>query len=90
MLQYATLFISLSSSTYQAVWWKLFYSPDASSWSNALKLARVLFTLPVSNGKLERVMKTLKVDKRSSMSNEFLDDLNVDKVSIQADPSIDL
>ena len=50
MLQYATQFISLSSSTYQAVWWKLFHSPDASSWSNALKLARVLFTLPVSNG----------------------------------------
>ena len=55
MLLYATQFISLSSTNYQAVWWKLFHSPDASDWMNALKLARLLFSLPVSNGKLERV-----------------------------------
>ena len=99
LLQYAIQFISLSSTSYQVVWWKLFHSPNASDWTNVLILARLLFTLPVSNGKLERVfstMKNIKVDKRSSMSNELLDDLlviNVDKVSIEefkADHSIDL
>ena len=72
MLLYATQFISLSSTNYQTVWWKLFHSPNASDWTNALKLARLLFTLPVSNGKLERVfstLKTIKQEKRSSMSN---------------------
>ena len=89
MLLYATQFISLSSTNYQAVWWKLFHSPDASDWMNALKLARFLFSLPVSNGKLERVfstMKNIKQEKRSSMSNELLDDLlviNVEKVNVE-------
>ena len=99
MLLYATQFISLSSTNYQAVWWKLFHSPNASDWTNALKLARLLFSLPVSNRKLERVfstMKNIKQSKRSSMSNELLDDLliiNVEKVNIadfKADDSIEL
>lgn len=99
LLQYAIQFISLSSTSYHVVWWKLFHSPNASDWTSVLILARLLFTLPVSNGKLERVfstMKNIKVDKRSSMSNELLDDLlviNVDKVNIEefkADHSIDL
>ena len=47
------------------------------AWTNAVKLAWLL-SLPVSNGKLERVfstMKNIKQEKRSSMSNELLDDL---------------
>ena len=36
--------------SYQAVWWRLFHAPDSSSWLNILTLARLLFTLPVSNG----------------------------------------
>ena len=99
MLLYATQFISLSSTNYQAVWWKLFHSTDASDWMNALKLARLLFSLPVSNGKLERVfstMKNIKQEKRSSMSNELFDDLlviNVEKVNVEdfnPDDSIEL
>ena len=41
-------------------------------------LAQLLFSLPVTNGKLERSFSTLKVmksEKRSSLSNESLDDL---------------
>ncbi len=72
MLLYATQFISLSSTTYQTVWWKLFQSPTATDWANVLILAQLLFTLPVSNGKLERVfstMKNIKVEKRSCLGN---------------------
>ena len=78
------------------MWWKFFNSPNASDWSDVLTLARLL---PVSNGKLERVFSTLKnikLEKRSSMSNETLDDLlaiNVDQVKVddfQADHSIEL
>ena len=99
VLLYATQFISLSSITYQAVWWRLFHAPNASEWSNVLILAQLIFSLPVSNGKLERIFSTLKVikvDKRASLGNSTLDDLlvlNADKIPLQdfnPDPSIDL
>lgn len=67
-----------------------FHSPNASGWTNVLTLAQLLFSLPVSNGKLERVfstMKLIKAEKRSSMSNETLDDLlaiNIDGVSVES------
>lgn len=86
ILLYATQFISLSTTNYQEVWWKIFQCPNAPDWSNILTLAQLLFTLPVSNGKLERVFSTLKnikVEKRSCLSNEMLDDLltlNTDRV----------
>ena len=99
MITYANQFISLATMDYQSVWWRLYHAPNASSWSNILQLVRLLFTLPVSNGKLERVFSTLKlikVDKRSSLGNELLDDLlvlNSDRVplnSFNADHSISL
>ena len=64
-----------------------------------MTLIQLLFSLPVSNGKLERVFSTLKnikVDKRSSLGNETLDDLltiNTDKVNVNdfdPDHSIEL
>ena len=89
ILLHATQFISLSTTGYQAVWWRLFHAPNASDWSNILTLVRLLFTLPVSNGKLERVFSTLKlikVDKRSLLANDTLDDLlvlNTDRVPMK-------
>ena len=74
-------------------------APNASEWQNALTLATLLFSLPASNGKLERVFSTLhliKDKKRSRLTNEALDDLVLLKssaVSLEAfdpDPSIDL
>lgn len=88
ILLHATQFISLSTLDYQAVWWSLFHAPNSNDWSNLLLLVRMLFTLPVSNGKLERVfstMKLLKVEKRSQMENDTLDDLlaiNIDRVPL--------
>ena len=99
LISYATQFISVSTMDYQSVWWRLFHAPTASSWSNILQLVRLIFTLPVSNGKLERVFSTLKlikVDKRSSLGNDLLDDLlvlNTDRVPLKdfnADESISL
>ena len=99
MLLYATQFISLATLDYRAVWWRLFSSPNCSSWPNVLALGRLLFSLPVSNGKLERifsVLKLIKVDRRSSLGNDTLKDLlmlNTDGISMDnfnPDPSIDL
>lgn len=79
ILLHATQFISLSTLDYKAVWWRLFNAPNANSdWPNILILTRLLFTLPASNGKVERIFSTLKLlkcDKRSSMGNDTLEDL---------------
>ena len=99
MMLYATQFISLATLDYRAVWWRLFHSPSSSSWPNMLALSRLLFSLPVSNGKLERifsVLKLIKVDRRSSLGNDTLKDLltlNTDGRSMEnfsPDPCIDL
>ena len=99
MIAYAVQYIALSSLDYHSVWWKLFQAPNSAEWSNVLVLAELLCSLPVSNGKLERVFSllgTVKVDKRSRLTNESLDDLLLlksDKIplaSFNADPSIDL
>ena len=71
-------FISLSTLDYQSVRWRLFNSPNSSEWSNILTLATLLFTLPASNGKLQRSFSQLniiKTNKRASLGNETLNDL---------------
>ena len=78
MISYATQFIALSVLDYHSVWWKLFHAPNSAEWANVLVLGELLFSLPASNGKLERVFSTLgtiKVDRRSLLTNESLDDL---------------
>ena len=51
---YACQFISLSTTDYRVVWWRLFHAPNHSDWSNLLSLIS-LYSLLVSNGKLECV-----------------------------------
>ena len=78
MLQYAINFISLATLDYQTVWWRLFHVPNTGEWHSLLVLAQLLFTPPVTNGKLERcfsMLKVIKSEKRSLLSNEYLDDL---------------
>ena len=60
-----------------------------AEWLNVLILARLLFSLPVSNGKLERTfsqVNLIKCNKRTSLGNYALNDLltlNADKVPLQ-------
>ena len=63
LLQYAVQFISLATIEYRAVWWRIFHSPSASEWSNALVLVQLLFSLPASNGKLEHIFSQMNVIK---------------------------
>ena len=78
VLQYATKYISLSTLDYRAVWWRIFHSPDSVAWVNVLNLIELLFSLPVSNGVVERVfsqMNVIKGKRRSLLANDTLDDL---------------
>ena len=63
MVAYASQFISLSTLDYKSVWWQLFNAPNSSEWSNALILIKLLFSLPVSNGTVERIFSNLNVIK---------------------------
>ena len=99
MISYATQYIALSVLDYHSVWWRLFHAPTSSEWANVLVLASLLFSLHASNGKLERVFSLLgviKVDKRSQLSNQTLDDLlllNSDRIPLDKfdpNPGIDL
>ena len=78
MVQYACQYISLSTLSYVGVWWRLYHAPVATEWANALALVELLFSLPVSNGTLERVfsqVNVIKSTKRTQLSNQTLDDL---------------
>ena len=99
MISYATQYIALSVLDYHSVWWRLFHAPCSSEWANILVLAELLFSLPASNGKLERVFSLLgviKVNKRLLLSNEILNDLlllNSEKIPLDKfdpNPAIDL
>jgi len=99
MVEYSCQFISLSTMNYKSVWWRLFNCPSSSEWQNALLLAKLLFSLPASNGKLERAfsqVNLIKTTKRSSLCQKSLDNLvllNVDKCPLKdfsSDTSIDL
>lgn len=45
MSQYACQYISLSTLSYQGVWWRLFHAPVSTEWANALTLVELLFSL---------------------------------------------
>ena len=99
MLEYATMYIVLSTSDYRAVWWRLFHAPSAAEWANVLTLAELFFSLPASNGKLERLfsqVNVIKSEKRTSLTNAALDDLlmvstmDTSLKDFNADKAIDL
>ena len=46
-------------------WRKIFAAPRTKSWSDVLLMIRLLFIVPVSNAKLERMFSKLKREKSS-------------------------
>ena len=78
MLEYSTRYLSLSTLPYRASWWRIFHAPCASDWHNFLVFVELLFSLPSSNGKVERIFSqvdVIKTEKRTRLCNEALDDL---------------
>ena len=66
MIKYAVQYIAIATLYYHSVWWRLLHAPNSAEWSNVLILAELLFSLPASNGKLERVFSTLGMIKVDS------------------------
>ena len=78
MVRYAQQYLNLVQESAHTIWWKLFNSSLSKNWTNILSLIELLFCLPVSNGRVERVFSSLKHIKsncRTCLSENRLDDL---------------
>ena len=66
------------SINYRITWRKIFQSSRRDTWTLVLLLIKLLFLLPVSNAKVERLfslMNRIKTDFRSSLSQKTLKNL---------------
>ena len=78
MVKYAVQYLDISKTDYRVIWRKLFESSKSREWKSALLLVKLLFILPVSNAKVERLfslMNRVKTDTRNSLSKDRLSSL---------------
>ena len=78
IVDYARKYLNLATESYQTIWYKLHTTHDLSKWPNVLVVAQLLFSLPFSNGTVERIfssMKIIKTDRRTNLHTETLSDL---------------
>ena len=60
LVEYAKKALSLAGVSYLVTWRKIFMAPRRKGSSNVLLMIGVLFTVPLSNAKLERMFSKLK------------------------------
>ena len=78
IINYAKRYLNLVQENYTTIWWKLFNAFDASKWQNILRVVELLFCLPLTNGRLERLFSQvmlIKSDRQSSLGENRLDQL---------------
>ncbi|XP_065681529.1 zinc finger protein 862-like [Hydra vulgaris] len=78
MLSYAQEFLSPVETQYRITWRRIFVSPRSKSWTSILTVAELLFTLPISNAKLERMfskMKSVKSNYRTSLTESCVSNI---------------
>ena len=63
LVEYAMKTLFLTGASYLVTWSKIFMAPRSKGWSNIHVMIRLLFTVPVSNAKLERMFSKLKLVK---------------------------
>ena len=69
-VEYVRKAFSFAGVSYLVTWHKIFMTPRGKGWSNALLMIRLLFAVPVSNAKLERIfskLKRVKINFRCSL-----------------------
>ena len=67
-MEYSIEFLSLSTMHYRKIWRHIFSALRSKAWSDVLTLVELLFTIPVGNGKLERMFSKLKHIKTNCQS----------------------
>lgn len=90
VVDYARKYLNIGTESYQNIWYKLHVAPDVAKWPNVLVLCELLFSLPFSNGTVERIfssMKVIKTDRRTRLHTETLCDLM--EIQVQGPPLSD-
>ena len=78
LCEYTVKYLNPQSTDYRVTWRKIFQSSRRNMWSLVLLLVELLFSLPVSNAKVERLfslMNRIKTDSRSCLSQKTLKNL---------------
>ena len=78
IVEHARQYLSLDKDDYRKIWYKLSVSPDSSRCHNVLMLCELGFSLPFSNGRVERIISSLKLvktDRRTRLQKSTLKDL---------------
>lgn len=78
LVEYAVNFLNVNVCSYRNTWRKLFTTPNSAQWNDMLIMIRLLFTIPISNAKLERLfskLKRIKTAFRSSLGFVRLENL---------------
>ena len=78
VVEYARQYLSIEIEKYHKVWYNLHICSDASSWKDVLVLCELCFSLPFSNGSVERMfssLKLIKTDRRTRLNCDTLSDL---------------
>jgi hypothetical protein len=78
IVEYSRTYLRIGSDDYKKVWYQLSTSPDAVKWPNVLIVCELLFSLPFSTAKVERLFSTLKIiknERRTSLGSSTLNDL---------------
>ena len=63
MVDYAKHYLDIVHLDYRVIWWRIFNAVDASRWTNVLPVIEPLFSLPLSNGRLEHIFFQLKLTR---------------------------
>ena len=78
VIEYTTRYLSPSTTPYLRVWRRIFDSSRSEGWSMVLLLAELLFSIPISNAKVERLfsmMNRIKTDSRATLGESTLNSL---------------
>ena len=70
--------LSIQKHSYKRIWYLLDVAPDAVKWKNLLLITELLFSLPFSTAKVERLfsmLKIMKTEKRTALSITSVNDL---------------
>ena len=87
MVDYAKRYLNIVQEDPSTIWWKLFNAACSKKWENILGVVELLYCLPMSNGRVERIFSTLKViksDRRTCLSENHLD--NLLRISVDGPP----
>ena len=78
VVDYARTYLRIGTESYQKIWYRLHTAADVEKWRNVLALSELVFSLPFSNGQVERMfsmMKIIKTDRKTSIHTSTLSDL---------------